>query len=384
MTAVIGHATKQERCRGAGDGTISAVFAGKCSRADQRWRVRKRRVRRHEAERAGTMPKLCASLMIAALAVLAGVGSGAWALDAVAFQANWLIQGENAYMVAGRAQGFYRDEGIELTISRGFGSGDTVNKVIAGQATIGTADIGAIMLGRVRQNVPVRCISAEYAYSPHSFWVLESSDIRSVADLAGKRVGMTPGNSHLIYFPLVARANHLDPSRVTFTNMEAGALLPTLLAGRIDAMPGFATVYALRNRQVQQAGQGLRMMTFADNGLRIYGECQFAAERTIAQSPDLLRRYLRATIRSFRWANENPAETARLLAAAYPELPEADVLVNHQAFMTYVFNETSARVGVGGFDMEQLRRTYEAVAAAQNLPAEIDLATIVDPRFLPQ
>lgn len=327
------------------------------------------------------MPKLCASL---AIAVVAALANPAQALDAVAFQANWLIQGENAYMYAGRAQGFYREEGIELTISRGFGSGDTVNKVVAGQATVGTADIGAIMLGRVRQNVPVRCISAEYAYSPHSFWVLASSDIRSIADLAGKRVGITAGNSHLIYFPLVARANNLDPARVTFTNMEAGALLPTLLAGRIDAMPGFATVYALRNRQAQQAGQGLRMMTFADNGLRIYGECQFASERTIAQNPDLLRRYLRATIRSFRWANEHPQEAARILAGAHPELPEADVLVNHQAFMTYVFNDTSARVGIGGFDMDQLRRTWEAVAAAQNLPAEIDPAAIVDPRFLPQ
>ncbi|MBL8834921.1 MAG: ABC transporter substrate-binding protein [Alphaproteobacteria bacterium] len=328
------------------------------------------------------MLKTCASIMLAA-AVL-GSTVPALAQDRVVFQANWLIQGENAYMFAGRARGFYREENIDLVINRGFGSGDTVNKVVAGQATVGTADIGAIMLGRVRQNIPVRCISAEYAYSPHSFWVLESSGIRSIADLVGKRVGITPGNSHLVYFPLVARANNVDPARVAFTNMEAGALLPTLLAGRIDAMPGFATVYELRNRQARQAGQALRMMTFADNGLRIYGECQFVAESAIAGNRDLLQRYMRATIRSFRWANENPEETARLHAAANPELPEADILVNHRAFMQYVFNETSARVGVGGFDMDQLRRTYEAVAAAQNLTAPFDPAALVDTQFLPQ
>src|SRR5882724_11659820 len=67
---------------------------------------------------------------------------GAKALDSVVFQANWLIQGENAYMVAGRDKGFYREEGIDLDIKRGFGSGDTVKKIVGGAATVGTADMG--------------------------------------------------------------------------------------------------------------------------------------------------------------------------------------------------------------------------------------------------
>ena len=127
------------------------------------------------------MLKTCASVIV--MAAILGTAVQASAEDRVVFQANWLIQGENAYMFAGSARGFYREENIDLVINRGFGSGDTVNKVVAGQATVGTADIGAIMLGRARQNSPVRCISAEYGYSPHSFWVLESSGIRTIADL---------------------------------------------------------------------------------------------------------------------------------------------------------------------------------------------------------
>jgi NitT/TauT family transport system substrate-binding protein len=324
-------------------------------------------------------------LRIAAVAAaVSGFVQRAVALDSVIFQANWLIQGENAYMVAGRDKGFYREEGIDLDIKRGFGSGDTVKKIVGGAATVGTADMGVVMLGIVREKLPVKCISAEYSYSPQGFWVLAASDIKSIKDLAGKRAGVTPGNSLLVYFPLVAKANDLDPSKLTFVTMEASALLPTLLAGQIDAMPGFATVFALRNAETSALGKPLRDFPFAKHGLKVYGECQLVADATIKSKPDLIARYVRATQKSLRWSQANPEEAAHLLSVAYPELKEASVLVNHQAFMTYVFNETSEKVGLGGFDLEQVQRTFDAVKAAQNVTVAPDIAVFIDPRFLPK
>jgi hypothetical protein len=70
------------------------------------------------------------------------------------------------------------------------------------------------------------------------------------------------------------------------------------------------------------------------------------------------------------------------LSVAYPELKEASVLVNHKAFMAHVFNETSEKVGLGGFDLEQVRRTFDAVKAAQNITASPELATFIDARFV--
>lgn len=324
------------------------------------------------------------AVALGALAVGSLAATPALSADKVAFQANWLIQGENAYMFAGREKGFYTEEGIELSISRGFGSGDTVKKIALGTATVGTADIGAIILARLRENVPVKCITAEYTQSPHSFWVLETSGIRSIKDLAGKRIGTTPGNSHQVYFPLLARANGIDPASVRFVNMEASALLPTLVAERIDAMPGFATVYEIRNKEVAGQGKSMLALPFAGNGLRLYGECQLVAEKTIAEQPDLLKRYVRATQKSLRWAHQNPEEAARIHVRHNPEIPEANILVNHKTFMTgYVFDETAGRLGLGGFDKEQLQRTFNAVVESQQLTTSVDVASIIDTRFLP-
>lgn len=321
--------------------------------------------------------------LFAISALLASVAAlPATAADKMIFQANWLIQGENAYMIAGREKGFYTAEGIELEVPRGFGSGDTVRKVMTGAAMVGTADTGVVMMAALNEGLPLKCISAEYTYSPQGFWSLESGSVKSPKDLVGRKVGITPGNSLLVYFPLIAKANGFDPAGVTFVNMEASALLPAMLAGSIDAMPGFATVFDLRNNQAKEQGKPLHSMPMAKFGMKVYGECQFTTVANIQQNADLLKRYVRATQKSLRWSKDNPAETAQILSSKYPELKEADAKVNHIAFMDYVFNETSDKVGLGGFDLEQLKTTFEAVKTAQKIDKTADVATFIDTRFL--
>jgi NitT/TauT family transport system substrate-binding protein len=321
--------------------------------------------------------------LLTAAAGLVVPRNAAMARDSVTFQANWLIQGENAYMVAGREKGFYAEEGIDITLNRGFGSGDTIKKIATSAADIGTADVGVLMLSRLREGLPVRCISTEYTYSPQGVWALESGPIHGIADLAGKRFGITPGNSLSVYFPLLAEANKLDMNTVHFINMEASALLPTLLAGQIDAMPGFATNFDLRNDAARAQGKPMHDFALAENGVRVYGECQIVTERTIATKPDLLRRYLRATRHALEWSRDHPEETAHLISASYPELDEKAVLVNHKSYMDYVFNAQSAKTGIGGFDTHQLQVTLDAVRKAQGITETIDLNTIVDASFLP-
>lgn len=135
------------------------------------------------------------AISLAALGAATLLAAPAQAADKMVFQANWLIQGENAYMIAGIEKGFYKDEGIDLEVPRGFGSGDTVRKVMAGTAMVGTADSGVVMLGVVQEGLPLKCISAEYTYSPQSVWTLANGSVKSFKDLAGKKLGITAGNS---------------------------------------------------------------------------------------------------------------------------------------------------------------------------------------------
>ncbi|MBD0272846.1 MAG: ABC transporter substrate-binding protein, partial [Acetobacteraceae bacterium] len=159
-----------------------------------------------------------AVLSALAAALVAMPPDPARAQDRVLLQLDWIPTGEHAAYFAGAARGFWREQGIEIALTRGYGSGDTVNKVAAGAAQFGVADLGAVLAARARQNVPVRSISAVYTHSPHSLFVLRSSGITGFRGLEGKRIAVTPGNSHRLYFPEVARRSGTDPDKIIRVN----------------------------------------------------------------------------------------------------------------------------------------------------------------------
>src|SRR5690349_18194837 len=120
---------------------------------------------------------------LAGLAALLLCATAAQAEDKVTYQLGWIPTGEYAPYFAGVQKGFYREEGIDLVMSRGFGSGDTVKKVAGGGAMFGEADISTVMLAAIREKAQVKCLMSEYTQSPHSVFVLESSGIKSLKDL---------------------------------------------------------------------------------------------------------------------------------------------------------------------------------------------------------
>src|ERR1700740_2087694 len=131
---------------------------------------------------------VCASAIIAA--------AMAWPLsivtadtaDKVRFQTDWLPSGEHAMYYGGWQKGIFAEEGIDITITRGYGSGDTVTKLAGGAFAFGVADVAAVTTARARQNVPVKTIAVLYSQSPHSLFVLKSSGITNFKGLEGKKI----------------------------------------------------------------------------------------------------------------------------------------------------------------------------------------------------
>ena len=84
---------------------------------------------------------------VRALSVLAA--SVAWivtadAADKVRFQTDWLPSGEHAMYYGGWQKGIFAEEGIDITITRGYGSGDTLTKLAGGAFDFGVADVASV------------------------------------------------------------------------------------------------------------------------------------------------------------------------------------------------------------------------------------------------
>ncbi len=152
-----------------------------------------------------------ARLRIAVAALALGAASAlaampALAQDKVRFQTDWIPSGEHAMYYGGWQKGIFAAEGIDITITRGYGSGDTVTKLAGGGFDFGVADMAAVMTARARQGVPVKTIAVLYTQSPHSLFVLKSSGITSFKGLGGQEDRHHPGQQPQVLLPQGRRA----------------------------------------------------------------------------------------------------------------------------------------------------------------------------------
>ena len=322
-------------------------------------------------------------LLLAFAFALLSWSRAALAEDKVVLQLDWLPTGEHAAYFAGLQRGFFRDAGIDLSITRGYGSGDTVNKVAARAAKFGVADLGSVLAGRAQQSVPVKAIAAVYTYSPHSLFVLRSSGIKGFKDLAGKRIAVSPGNSHRVYFPEVARRAGIDPESVTWITTDASAMAAMLIAKRVDAAPFYSIHQYYQNKAAQLANEEIVALPFVSAGFAIYASSLVTADETIKTAPDLVRRFVGAALRSFAWARDNPVETCELHVQKNPEVLQDECEASQKVTMGFVFNDHQRATGQGHFAPDRLADTWHAVAESLKLDPSWNPAQAVDESFVP-
>ena len=320
----------------------------------------------------------------AAIGVLmVALASPASAQDKVRFQTDWIPSGEHAMYYGAWSKGIYAKHGIDITITRGYGSGDTVTKLAGGASDFGVADMAAVMTARARTNVPVKTIAVLYKESPHALFVLKSSGITSFKGLEGKKIGITPGNSHRFYFPKVAEKAGTDPNKIIWTNMDGAAMAAQLIAKNIDAAPFYSIHQYYINKAAMKAGEEIVVLPFVSVGFKIYAATLITSDKMIAEKPDLVKRFLAASKEAFEWARDNPEEACKLHVARFPEVELDDCVHSVKAVMGFVFNDHSKEFGWGYTSPERLKFSWETIAESQDLKKDWDYHQAIDTNLLP-
>ena len=125
------------------------------------------------------------------------------------------FNGRHAYYFLAVEKGYYKEEGLDVTIVRGQGSSDAVKQVAAGAAQIGFADASAVILARGNDQTQVKLVSIIYAKPPHAIYVLKSSGIVKPKDLEGRKLADTAFSSIPKLFPAYAKAAGVDARKET-------------------------------------------------------------------------------------------------------------------------------------------------------------------------
>ncbi|MBA3518662.1 MAG: ABC transporter substrate-binding protein [Rhizobiales bacterium] len=256
--------------------------------------------------------RLIAPIAITASAVFA---PSAQAQDAVTFRLNWYLSGWMAPFYYGIQEGYYKDVGIDVTISEGRGSGVAVQIVGAKQETFGFADVSTLILA-VAKDVPVKSVASILNVNDAGIISLEGSGIKTAADLKGKRIAITAGDSATATFPAVLAANNISRDDITLIQVDAAAKPVMVMEKQADALLGGLSDQPFL---IQEKGFKTEAVTFAELGVSLVGFAVIAHNDLIEENPDLVRRFVAATSRSWEAARDNPESVMSSLHAVKPD-----------------------------------------------------------------
>jgi NitT/TauT family transport system substrate-binding protein len=269
------------------------------------------------------------AILVAALFVVTGCadkGSGAPSQGSsagtkkVTLMLNWVPYGEHAPFYYGIKKGFYKDEGLELEIKPGTGSGTTIQQVAQNQVTFGWADTPPLLKG-VSSGMKVKSLGVFLQKGPSSIESLADKNISKASDLKGKSVGGTPGDALYAVFPAWLKANGLSKEDVKVVNVDAAGKIAALAEGKVDAIMGFfhdqgPTVEARTQKKVNA-------LLYADSGLNMLGTGIVVNESTLGSDKEVAAKFVRATQKSWAEAAKDiPGAVAAMVDMAENEPPQ--------------------------------------------------------------
>ncbi|HEX7437030.1 MAG TPA: ABC transporter substrate-binding protein, partial [Caldimonas sp.] len=266
--------------------------------------------------------------LAAGIAVLAALPAAAE--DKVQLQLNWFHLADHSPIYLAMKKGYYKEEGIDLTVLRGSGSSDSAKKIDLGQSDIGISDAPTVLTA-ISKGANLKMVAVVYDKAGNNVFFKKSANIKSPKDLAGKKIAVPPADSHRVLWPAFAATQGIDANSVTMVNVKPEGKQAIVAAGEVDAAFDLYTSFAIWEKVLGKGEVG--HLLWADYGLPIYGHTYFVNNDLVKKNPKLIERFLRATHKGWRDAKANPAASIDAMVEQVPGLDRATLLATMPAIL---------------------------------------------------
>ena len=255
----------------------------------------------------------CIAAALVALVALPAFGQGK---EKVVLLLNWYVYSEHAPFFLGKERGYFDQEGIDLDIQEGRGSGVTVQAVAAGTATFGYADV-ATMIKAASKGAPVTAVGVALQTSPMSAMGFADRNIRKPEDIKGKTVAVTPGDSMSQIWPLFLKKTGLKDSDFKTVSGDAQTKLNAVMNNQADLLLGYVMDQAIKLQDATH--KDIYPIRFADYGVNMVSSGIIVQKDYLKAHPDVVKRFMRATTRSLEEAAKNPDAAVDAMLKANPK-----------------------------------------------------------------
>ena len=236
------------------------------------------------------------SILGAAVLAAASATSHAAERDLRKVRVGWpaAIASNVAHISFAEALGYFAEEGLVTEVTVMQGAYNVVQQVLAGGFDTGYVGVETVVVG-LQPDTPHLPLRFIYNYTRQGIWELAvpaKSDVRSIADLKGKTVGIGgPAFGNVPVLKAAIAASGLKISDVNLQPVGVGSpAFRAMTSGQIDALNLWDTMHAA----LERAGFPLRRLEFPEEFVGNPSHGLIATEAKIANEPELIGRFGRA------------------------------------------------------------------------------------------
>jgi NitT/TauT family transport system substrate-binding protein len=284
-----------------------------------------------------------------------------------------LVESGQASFYLAQDKGYYAEENLDVKFEMGSKELNPVKMVTTGSDTFGLLGGPDTLLVARSNGAPLKAIAILHRNSNFPCVITrKESGLIKVEQLAGKQVGFYYG-----HISTDVLRNLFRRTSTSITEVDVGFDYTQFIQGKIDAEWAFTVTAGL---DLPAKGIELNFISPADYGIITHGYTIFASEETIVRKPELVRRFLRASLRGVEAAVADPKEATTSLLKRSPQL-DMDLNLKRQKAYNAVTSD-SAEFPSGYMDREMFQVTYERLAEEKVLKNGFDVSEAYTIQFL--
>src|SRR5438874_4700055 len=297
----------------------------------------------------------------------------------------WRFEGPTAPDLVTIDKGYYKAEGINVTIDPGSGSVEGINRVASGAYDVGFADINLLVKYRDNpRNLPVKMVMMIYDTPAFSIITLKKNNIAKPKDLEGRILGAPAGDGAWAQWPIFVQANNIDASKVKVENIGFPVREPMLAQGKVDAITGFHFSSFMNLKATGIPPEEIVVLHMRDWGLDLYGN-------GIVANPDFMRfhakelaGFVRATIKGIQETARDPEGAIESVMKRNPIAKRDVELERLKMSLDKNFITPDVRKnGIGAIDMKRFERSIEQIGLTFQYTNKPKPADVFTTQYLP-
>ncbi|RAI37896.1 ABC transporter substrate-binding protein [Rhodoplanes roseus] len=324
-------------------------------------------------------------LAIGALAAGLAFASPAFADTDVKFALDWKFEGPSAPYFVALDKGYYKAEGLNVTIDTGPGSVAGISRVAAGTYPLGFFDINSLVKFRDQNpDKAVKAVMMVYDTPPFAIATTTKTGIAKPKDLEGRVLGAPAADGAFAQWKAFVKENAIDDSKVKVENIGFPVREPMLADGKVDAITGFSFSMYFNLLQRNLKPEDIKVMLMSDHGLVLYGNAIMVNPDFAKANPKIVAGFVRATIKGVQDTIKDPEAAIKSVMKRNETADEKTELERLKMSLRDNFVTPWVKAnGLGDVDMARLSKSIDQIGITYEFKAKPKAEDVFTAEFLP-